>query len=55
MFRFPKTYPGFYIGFWHKGSKMAEYDEAGAEDRLSKALGIRDMGLTPDDIEEWNV
>jgi hypothetical protein len=34
---------------------MAEYDEAGAEDRLAKALGIRDMGLTPDDIEEWNV
>jgi hypothetical protein len=55
VFRFPKTYPGFYIGFWHKGSKMKEYDEAGAEDRLSKALGIRDMGLTPDDIEEWNV
>jgi hypothetical protein len=34
---------------------MAEYDEEGAEARLSKALGIRGMGLTPTDIEEWDV
>ena len=54
VFRFPKTYPGFYIGFW-KDSGLPEYDEEGASYRLAQAINIRDMGLTADEIEDWNV
>lgn len=54
VFRFPKTYPGFYLGLWtDKG--LPGYDEDGAADRLAAAMGLRDMELTPDEIEDWNV
>jgi hypothetical protein len=54
VFRFPKTYPGFYVGFW-KDTGLPEYDEEGASDRLAQAINIRDMRLTADEIEDWNV
>lgn len=55
VLRFPKTYPGFYLGIWHKNSGLEEYDELSADERLAKALKIRDMNLTVDEIEEWDV
>jgi hypothetical protein len=55
VFRFPKTYPGFFIGLWKKGSAIAEFDEEGVVDRLTNALKTRDMGLQAFEIEEWDV
>jgi hypothetical protein len=55
VFRFPKTHPGLYVGLWKKGSAIAEFDEDGVADRLAAALSLRDMGLTPDEIEDWDV
>jgi hypothetical protein len=55
VLRFPKTHPGFYFGIWHKNSGLEEYDELSADERLAKALKIRDMNLTVDEIEEWDV
>jgi hypothetical protein len=40
---------------WKKGSAIAEFDEDGVADRLAAALSLRDMGLTPDEIEDWDV
>jgi hypothetical protein len=54
VFRFPKTHPGFYIGVWADAG-LPEYDEEGASARLAQALNIRDMGLTADEIEDWDV
>ena len=54
VFRLPKTHPGYYVGVWtDKG--LPEYDEDGAADRLAAAMGLRDMELTPDEIEDWEV
>jgi len=54
VFRFPKTHPGFYVGFW-KDKGLPGYDEEGATARLASAMGLRNMELTPDEIEDWNV
>lgn len=55
VFRFPKTYPGLFIGLWKRGSAIEEFDEEGAADRIAQALNTRSMGLTPDEIEDWDV
>ena len=51
VFRAPFTPPGFVLGIWGKSDRHILEEDA--EELLAAAIGVRSMGLEPEEFREW--
>jgi len=51
VFRAPFTHPGFVLGLWNKADRYIFEEDA--DELLAAAIGLRDMGIDPDEVREW--
>ena len=51
VFRAPFTHPGFVLGIWGKSDRHILEEDA--EELLAAAIGLRSMGLEPEEFREW--
>ena len=51
VFRAPFTHPGFVLGRWGKSDRHILEEDA--EELLAAAIGLRSMGLEPEEFREW--